>query len=911
VPVPILATKLYLPPLRPGIVPRTRLVERLNEGLAAGRKLALISASAGFGKTTLVSEWISALTAEHPAGIRPAWLSLEEGDHDLPRFLTYLIAALQTAIPEIGAGGLIALQSPQSPPVESILTGLLNEVATVAGPVVLVLDDYHALDAGAPGASKPVDDALAFLIAHQPPHMHLVIASREDPSLPLARLRARGQLIELRAADLRFSAGEAAEFLNRVMKLNLAEGDVAALEARTEGWIAGLQMAALSMQGRPDAAGFIQSFTGSHRFVLDYLLEEVLERQPGEVQTFLLRTSILERLCGPLCEALLEESSPGSGQRTLEALERANLFLVALDNERRWYRYHHLFADLLRQRLGKPQELSGYHLRASAWFEANAYLPEAIAHALAAGDYERAARLAEIAWPETFHTYRQNTLFLGWMKALPDEVIHARPVLCVGYAWALQDIGKFEDAWRWLDLAENPPGAAVRFVDEVEYQALPANIALARGYVGMALGDAAAAEQHARRALALLPEADLFRRAGATAVVGMVCLQNGELEAAASAITEGMEMAERAGSLPIALSGAFPLVDIRLVQGRLREALSLFEHLLQKAAAAGAAVTPGTPDLYLGLCGLLLEQGELERARQMLQKSDELGEAAGLPDWRYRTCLTRARYLEALGDLEGAFEQICQAERLYQPSMLPELHSPGALKARLRIKQGRPEEALAWARTHDLTTQVEPEFFHEFEHITLARALGAAEQLEVLPFLERLLQAAQTGGRMGSAIEILILLALACKKQGDMPRAFACIEQALTLAEPQGYLNLFVAEGDALSALLVDYRCAHKKQAAGSSSGYLDKILAAFSPPEEVVSQRTSTKLAPEMVEALTARELEILRLIAAGQSNAEIGRRLYLALSTVKGHNLRIFDKLQVQNRTEAVARARELGLL
>jgi len=429
--------------------------------------MTLISAAAGFGKTTLVSEWVT------DCGRPVAWLSLDKGDNDPIRFISYLVTALQSIKAGFGEGLLAALQSPQPPPTESILTALLNEITAVPDNpstssgqrFLLILDDYHSID------SQPVDQCLTFLVEHLPPQMHLVIVTREDPPLPLARLRVRGQLTELRAADLRFTPAEAADFLNQVMGLNLSDEDVAALEARTEGWIAGLQLAALSMQGQSDPAKFIQSFSGSHRFVLDYLLEEVLERQSREIQNFLLYNSILERLCGPLCEAVLGTPS-GSGQETLEALERANLFLVPLDNERRWYRYHHLFGELLRQRLGNPNELPEYHLRASAWYEANADLEQAISHALAAKDFEQAARLAEMAWPATFRSYLQNILFLGWMKALPDEIIHTRPVLCAGYAWALLDMGELESAAHWLNLAENPPDTAALFADKAEFTAL-------------------------------------------------------------------------------------------------------------------------------------------------------------------------------------------------------------------------------------------------------------------------------------------------------------------------------------------------------------------------------------------------------------------------------------------------------
>ena len=459
----ILATKLYIPPPRPKIVLRPRLIERLNEGMHC--KLTLISASAGFGKTTLVSEWVAG--CERPEQkVRVAWLSLDEGDNDPTRFLTYLVAALQTLAPEIGAGVLAALQSPQLPSIESLLTTLLNEITTISDNFILVLDDYHVVD------SIPVDQALTFLVEYQPPRMHMIIATREDPHLPLARLRARGQLIELRAADLRFTPTEANEFLNQVMGLNLAMEDIATLETRTEGWIAGLQLAALSMQGRSDAASFIHAFTGSHRFVLDYLVEEVLQRQPEGIHSFLLKTAILDRLSGSLCDAVTGRED---GKGMLETLERGNLFIIPLDDQRQWYRYHPLFAEVLQARLldEQPDQVFSMHQRASEWYEHNGSATDAIRHALAAKDFERAAILVELAVPEMRRNRQGATVTeLGWLKALPDELVHFRPVLCVDYAYALFGGGELEavetrlrDAERWLvarQAARRKPVEALR-----------------------------------------------------------------------------------------------------------------------------------------------------------------------------------------------------------------------------------------------------------------------------------------------------------------------------------------------------------------------------------------------------------------------------------------------------------------
>src|SRR6266516_2195537 len=439
---PILATKLYIPRLRPNVVPRPRLIERLNEGLH--RKLTLIAAPAGFGKTTLVSAWVAGCDRQ------VAWLSLDAGENDPRLFLTYLVAALQTIAPTIGEGALGVLQSPQPPPSEAILTALLNEITTLPNHFVLVLNDYHVID------TKPIDMALTYLVEHLPPQIHLVIATREDPQLPLARLRARSHLTELRAADLRFAASEASAFLSQVMGLSLSAADIAALEDHTEGWIAGLQLAALSMQGHQDVPGFIRAFAGDHRYIVDYLVEEVLQRQPEPVRSFLLQTSILDRLHGPLCAAVTGQEE---GNARLEALERGNFFVVPLDDKRHWYRYHHLFAEVLSAHLmaEQPDQVSALHRRASEWYEQHGSAADAIRHALAARDFARAAGLVELAVPAMGRS-RQETTVLGWLKALPDQLVRARPVLSVHYAGTLLVSGELEgvearlrDAERWLD----------------------------------------------------------------------------------------------------------------------------------------------------------------------------------------------------------------------------------------------------------------------------------------------------------------------------------------------------------------------------------------------------------------------------------------------------------------------------
>ena len=541
-------------PSRPNVVLRPCLIERLDEGLQG--RLILVSAPAGFGKTTIISEWAAGCRRLEPE-VRPAWLSLDEGDGDPARFLAYLVAALRTVAADVGEGVLGMLQSPQPPPTESMLTALLNEIATLPHGVVLVLDDYHVVD------SEPVDQALAFLLEHLPPQLHLVIATREDPHLPLARWRARGQLTELRAADLRFTPSEAAEFLNRVMGLDLSAEDITALETRTEGWIAGLQLAALSLQGRSDAAGFIQAFTGSHRFVLDYLVEEVLQRQPERARSFLLQTAILDKLCGALCDAVTGQKH---GQGMLERLERGNLFVVPLDDERQWYRYHHLFADVLQARLleEQPDQLPALHRRASEWYEENGSRSDAIRHALCAKDFGWAADLIELAWPLVEESGSQTATWLDWAGALPDELIRARPVLSVWYAYALLGSGEIEaaetrltDAERWLRTPDESDGQSASravVVDEEQRRSLLATIAVARAYYAHSLGDVPGTVKHAQRVLELLPEGERLRRGQATALMGMTYWASGDLEAADRVFVDYSMRLLAAGNIPDAIS---------------------------------------------------------------------------------------------------------------------------------------------------------------------------------------------------------------------------------------------------------------------------------------------------------------------------------------------------------------------
>jgi LuxR family maltose regulon positive regulatory protein len=915
----LLLTKLYVPPPRSNLVLRPRLIERLNEGLSASRKLTLISAPAGFGKTTLVSEW--AAVCER----RVAWLSLDEGDNAPTSFLAYLVAALQTIAANIGKGVLDVLQAPQPPPIESILIALLNEITTVPDHFILVLDDYHLIDA------KPVDYALTFLLEHLPPQMHLVITTREDPHLPLARLRARGQLIELRAADLRFTPAEAAEFLNQVIGLNLSLEDIAALETRTEGWIAGLQLAALSMQGHKDTAGFIQSFTGSHHFVLDYLMEEVLQQQSESIQTFLLRTSILDRLCGPLCDAVLgSPSAPGqetSGQETLEYLEHANLFIVPLDNERRWYRYHHLFADVLRMHLNAEQHDQGsaLHRRASEWYEKNGSTDNAIRHALAAEDFARTADLVELAMP-AMNRSRQFTTLLGWLKAIPDELVRLRPVLSTWYASVSMSCGelggvelRLRDAERCLDttvaMHERPESLAGRMivVDKEEFRRVPGMIAVIRAGLALARGDMPETVKNARRVLDLAPEDDHLMLGGAASQLGLASWTSGNLDTARRMTAEGVVNLQLGGFISAAIGGAIVLADIQIAQGCLHEAMTTYERALQWATEPGAPVLQGSADMYVGMSALQREHNDLKTAMQHLLTSQALGELAGLQQNPYRWCAAMARIWEAQDDLDGALDLLDQAERLYDGAFSPNVRPIATRKTRVWVAQGRLGEALGWAHEQGLSVENEISYLREFDHITLARVLLArylsdhsdGSISEVMGLLERLLKAAEERGGKGSVIEILVLQAIAFHAQGDLPAALKPLRKALTLAEPEDYVRMFVDEGSPMTQLL------REAASRGIMSDYTGKLLTAFEAGERKSQPKADLASAQPLIEPLSQREQKILQLIAQGLSNREIGERLFLAMDTIKGHNRKIFDKLQVQSRTEAIARARELGLL
>ena len=909
-PAALLETKFYVPRSRHGLVPRPRLSERLDRGTAS--KLMLVSAPAGFGKTTLLTGWLAAGPAA-PADERLiAWLSLDPGDNDPASFWAYVIAALREVASGVGESALALLHASPPPPIETVLTVLLNDLGAIAADIMLVLDDYHVIDA------REVQDAMAFLLDHLPSQLHVVIAGRADPALPLARLRARGELVEIRAAELRFTPDEAAAYFNEMMGLQLTARDVAVLEGRTEGWIAALQLAALSMQGRDDIGGFIAGFAGDDRYVVDYLAEEVLQRQSDRVQTFLLQTSILGRLSGPLCDAV---TGQGDGKAMLEALERGNLFLVSLDDRRRWYRYHHLFADVLQTRLldEQPGQVPDLHRRASAWYEQNGERSVAIGHALAAGDFDRAADLTELAIPEMRRT-RQEAAVRGWLEVIPDELVRVRPVLSVSYAGALLADGELEgvegrlrDAERWLDGAAGigkggqASPAEMVVVDDEEFRRLPAMIELYRAALALARGDLPGTVRHARRALELSPEEDYLCRASAAGLSGLAFWAGGDLEAGHSAYADCMAGLRRAGYIADIFGCAIALADIRLVQGRLGEAMRTYEQALQRVPEQGGPVLRGTADMYVGMSEVHRERDDLPAATQQLLRSQELGEHTGLPQNRYRWRVAMARIRQAEGDLGGALDLLNEAERLYMGDFFPNVRPVPALRARVQIAQGGLGEALGWARERGLSVADDLSYLHEFEHITLARVLLAqyaterAERSiqEAARLLERLLRAAEEGQRTGSVIEILVLQALARQTLGDIPAALAALERAMMLAEPEGYVRVFVDEGPPMTSLL---RAAAKQ---GIRPDYARRLLAAVSRAEH------GGPVAQALIEPLSQRELDVLRLLATELDGPAIARELIVSLNTMRTHTKSIYAKLAVTSRRAAVRRAAELGLL
>jgi LuxR family transcriptional regulator, maltose regulon positive regulatory protein len=879
--IPVLETKLFIPRWPADLVARPALIERIRDGLRG--RLTVVAAPAGSGKTTLLSEWLARRAPEDPS---VAWVSLDAGDNEPAFFWTCIVRALQRVQPDLGQQALATLQAGTAPSVGT-LAGLLNEITSRDCDVILVLDDYHVIEAPA------VHTALAFVLDHLPPRMHVILATRADPPLPLARMRALGHLRELRTKELRFSPDEMSVFLKRVMTLDVAAADVAVLEQRTEGWIAGLKLAALSMQGQEDVSDFIHSFSGDNRYVADYLIEEVLLSQPEQTRRFLLATSILERLNASLCDAVTGESG---SQALLDSLEKRNLFVIALDDRRGWYRYHHLFADVLEAYAVRedPALVRTLHGRASAWYELNGATSDAVRHAQDAADMERVAGLLEHHWPPKNRSH-ESRRWLEHVKSLPEAVVKARPALDVGYAWALLNAGELEAAELRLAQIELS-------LDPDLDPALAREAATARVYLAQSRGDGARTTEHAQRALELAPAGDHAARATGYALLALAQWAEGELAPAHDTFSAALDSMRRAGTELDAIRGEFVLGDIRAMQGRLKDAVRIYEAGLALAASHAGAESD---ELYLGLSEVHLERGELERCSQLLVEiADKSARAVHFTN-RYRWCIAMARLAEAQADPDRALRLLVEAEGCHRRDPLPVVRSVAAMKTRVLLAQGDVAAAATWAAGLGLRSDDALSFLREYDHITLARVLIARGSLdEGIALLQRLGSAARAGGRLRSVIETLALEALAQHRLGNMRAALDAISSALELAEPESCLRVFADEGTPMRELL------RLAAARGIAGAWTRRVLAGFEDGSDY-RQQTATAARSATPRLLTTREHEILRLIAAGMRNQEIARQLFISPATVKRHIANVYNKLDAGHRTEALNRATTLNLL
>jgi LuxR family maltose regulon positive regulatory protein len=906
-PTTLLATKLHRPRPTSKLVVRPRLTQRLDKGLQNGHRLFLVVAPAGYGKTTLMTDWLDR------TALPSAWLSLDEADNDPFRFFTYLVAALQETLgPELAHPLPEAFpMTPQS--AEAHVHPLINDLTAVDRPIVLALDDYHVITDGL------VQEAMVLLLRRAPPNLHLVVLTRADPPFPLPRLRVRERMTEIRDRDLRFTPEEMTAFLNSLHRLNLDAEQIGALESRTEGWAAGVQLAALSLQGlsAEHAAEFIRAFSGSHHYIVDYLLEEVLSRQPDPVHEFLLQTSILERMCAPLCDASIgnpeiRESALGDrptrlpvhqypSQSILETLERSNLFLVPLDEERCWYRYHHLFVDVLRGMLRsawQPDQIAGLHGRASEWYGQNGFVAEAVHHALLAGNHARAAEIVEEnAWSMVRRA--ELTILKEWIEALPGHSVSARPWLRIYYAWALF----FSES----EAAEAQLQAVEQHLQAGDGTALPAemqgHIAAVRAWIAYMRGDSDRAAQLSRQALAACPQMDPAVRSGLMAIWADGCLAQNDLLGCARAFDEAVDLARSSGNIMLEVVSRTSLGSLKRAMGHLREAEAIYQEALQTATRNKS---PVAGQAYACLAHVYREWNDLASARLYAEKLIESSAMWGLVDGVACGHLYLAMVLQEQGDIPGANRAIAEAGQVMHHHPLEIRSTPwlGATRARLWLAQGKLDDARHWAETRGLSAEGEFDLAHEVEYVTLARLLLAEGRVdEATRLLSRIQNAVESTGRHGNLVGVLVLAAVALDMRADTASALAVLERAACLGRPEGYVRAFLDGGKPIETLL---KIAITQWKDRDLLAYARKLLTAFA--GEGAPHAAGEAPQPAI---LSERELEVLRLMAAGRSNKEIANELVIAIGTAKRHTANIFDKLDVRNRTEAVTRARQLGLL
>ncbi|MEJ2597822.1 MAG: LuxR C-terminal-related transcriptional regulator [Anaerolineales bacterium] len=864
----LLATKFCVPPQRTGIVSRLWLVERLEAGLRIkegfGRRLTLISAPAGYGKTTLAIEWLQS------SGLPVGWLSLDESDNDPRRFITYLIAAMKVVDKNIGQAASAMLKSPQPPPNELMLTALVNEISAVPQAFALVLDDYHVIH------TPPIHQQLAFLLDHQPTNLHLIITTREDPLLPIPRLRAQGQVLEIRQDDLRFTENEASQFLQSVMGLDLSPDEISALERRTEGWIAGLQLAALSMQGRNDLSEFIRAFTGSSRFILDYLIDEVFEQQSSAVKDFLLKTSILERLSSPLCDAVAEVTT---SQEMLESLEQANLFIVPLDQSRGWYRYHRLFAELLRHRL----RLSGMkeddlHRRASLWFEQNGFMADAVQHALAGRNWERAVSLIRMVSDEMLKRGEMVTL-IGWYQALPEEMLQTDPGLCFSYCWPLLLAGQLEIATPLLERVEQAAkDAPPEFLGE---------IFAAQAYLALGQGDHARMVEKSQQALVLLPKSSVNTRGVVALNLGLAYWHMGQMQAAEEILAETLQAAQAADNHYAALTAIIFQGRVCAVRGQLHQAAKYFKRAIQMGGEM-----PITVLAHLDMSSLHYEWNELNESDIHLQKAILLSQRGQNDEFLAAGWMMKARLCIAQGDLPGAQAALEKAWILERNGKVSEAIASRLEVAQVRLQLALGEPKAEWSQK--LSNQVDCHSFYRFLGVTKANILPAPQ---ARAYLASLSQAAQANDWVYGLIAVRALQAATSDTQDE---ALGFLTDVLQKAEGGGFVRTFVEAGENLTPSL--------REAArrGVTPDYTARILA-------VMAEKVDTEPAVQasLVEPLSQREIEVLRLVTSGMSNREIARQLFISPGTAKTHVHNLCGKLGVRNRTEAAMKAKELKLV
>jgi LuxR family maltose regulon positive regulatory protein len=875
----LLQTKLYIPLVRSDLVPRPRLIERLNEGLQ--HKLTLISAPAGFGKTTLVCAWLRQID------LPVAWLSLDESDSELPRFLNYTIAALQKIDSGLGQTILSLLQLSERPATKHLITLLINDIAALTDKIVLIFDDYQVIQ------NLDVHKALAFLLERLPPQLHLVILSRTDPPFPLSRLRVRQQITEIRDSDLRFTEAEATMFLNELMNLQLLPEDVTALEARTEGWIAGLQLAALSLKGRQDKHEFVRNFTGSHRQVIDYLSEDVLQLQDEAVQRFLLQTSILDRLSGPLCDAVTGQTN---SQMMLETLEQANLFIIPLDDERRWYRYHHLFADFLRIQFQHRQadQVSNLHRRASRWYQEQDFTNDAIHHALAGEDYNYAADRIEQVGLKMVGQARLNRL-QQWIVSLPKTFTSERSYLSVLLAWISVLNRQPEQAESYLMVAE-PAVQSLAENSNLKLE-IACQIAMLRGYISRLRYDLLASTAHIQQAIQLLPDDNEFLQCTANLNLGGNYWNLGNFAAVETPLQKAVTFLNFPDTTYPALAAAGYLTNAYLQRGQLSEATKLCQRVEQELAPRRRSL-PAMAYVAIEQGALFYEQNDLTAAIDCLSLAIQLGE-----NLDRIVNVGRAFFLLAwINQVTGQTDEVATLVERANANPPPSVTEFEYYKVRLWLMQGKLAEATQWAHSYQEQRALDKPW-GVLSELTFAHILLADKKIEAaLKVLTRCEASAQAAGIMSWLIRSLALKALGYQAVNDVNQALTSLQQALSQAEPEGYLRTFIDYGPPMQQLL--------QQAAAQriSPAYVSKLLAAF--PDFGFKSRIQN-LKPEMVEPLNERELSILRLMAAGLSNREIADELYLSVNTVKWYSSNIYGKLGVKKRVEAVDRVHELGIL